>query len=285
MHGPTVEGAYLSGYGVVFTVALPATDRNPLPGSGTPKSAPAMTEWEREQRRLRGEPLPERTGVVTSKPSVGDILLKLLAENGKHFTSLKDDERVTIAVTFRAVSNQAKPVTFTTLPDKPPLNVETISGTLKLSGAGPLAIVDQSQSVRDLELLGDLHLKQGEPQAAIEAFRKALSLAEKEVAQAPADQDARNRLLGTLRKLAQANLAAGKDDEARALMAKTATLESKPMTVNLAPKPAAAVRPARLTISASKKLLDQVGNGKISLDEFRKQAMVEYSSTGKATGE
>jgi tetratricopeptide (TPR) repeat protein len=135
-------------------------------------------------------------------------------------------------------------------------------------------------------LLGDLHLKQGEPQAAIDAFRKAVDAAEREVMLSPDNSSdaARNRLRGTLGKLAQAYLAAGKDDEARSFMEKAAVLGvAKPVTANPAAKPVPATRPARLTISAPKKLLDQIGNSKISLEEFRKQATVDYIPGGKGT--
>ena len=36
---PAVEGTYLDGYGVVFTVTLPATGRDPRPGATGPKNA------------------------------------------------------------------------------------------------------------------------------------------------------------------------------------------------------------------------------------------------------
>ena len=48
--------------------------------------------------------MPEKT-TTRKTPAIGDSLLNLLAENGKHFTGLKDDERVTIAVTFRSGSH------------------------------------------------------------------------------------------------------------------------------------------------------------------------------------
>jgi hypothetical protein len=280
MQGPTVEGAYLSGYGVVFTVALPTTDRNPLPGSGTPKNAPAMTEWEREQRRLRGEPLPERTGVATSEPSVGDVLLKLLAENGKHFTSLKDDERVTIAVTFRGGAHMPPPVVTKTGP-----NLTGGSATIGGANLSGTLTAPEPQTVRDLELLGALHLKQGQPGSAIEAYRKAVALAEKESSDNPSQANT-DRLRDVLIRLAQAYLAAGREQDGRKTMESAVSYTGKiPPVVPPANKPTATVCSKRLMISASKKLLDQVGNGKISLDEFRKQALVEYSSAGKPSGE
>jgi tetratricopeptide (TPR) repeat protein len=272
---PAVEGTYLDGYGVVFTVTLPATGRDPRPATTGPKDGPALSEWDREQRRLHGEPLPEKTSATPAQPAVGDILLKLLAENGKHFSALKDDERIAVAVTFRGVS-------------PPTLSGSNLSGTATLlltPAAGPnapgagAAPEDKGNS---LILLGDLHLKQGEPQAAIDAFRKAVAAAEREATTSPDSSDAQKSLRGTLHKLAQAYLAAGKDDEARSFMEKAAVLSgAKVVTANPAAKPAAATRPARLTVSAPKKLLDQIGNGKISLEEFRKQATVEYVSEGK----
>jgi hypothetical protein len=41
---------------------------------------------------------------------------------------------------------------------------------------------------------------------------------------------------------------------------------------------AASSVPAKLIVSASKKLLDQVGSGKITLEEFKKEVTVDLSS-------
>jgi hypothetical protein len=275
-----VEGAYLDGYGVVFTVTMPATGRDPRPRAAGPKETPGLSEWDREQRRLRGEPVPEQTGVTLREPPVGDALLKLLAENGKHFISLKDDERVAIAVTFRASAFHAKPVTATSGQSTP---FES-TGTLNITGVGTVSVAAQPQSVRDHELLGDLHLKQGQPDSAIEAYRKAVKLADKESSENPSQANT-DRHRDALIKLAQAYLAAGREQEGRSTMQTAVNYTGKiaPPAPDASPatKPSATARPARLTISAPKKLLDQVGNGKMSLEEFRKQATVEYVPGGK----
>ena len=127
-----------------------------------------------------------------------------------------------------------------------------------------------------LENIGDLHLKQNQPQLAIEAYAKAVAAAENQARQNPAGGN--ERLRTALLKLSQAFLAAGKIDDARQAMdrAEIGKGKSARRPTSRPLKSTLTARPARLNISAPKKLLDQVGNGKISLDEFRKQATVEY---------
>jgi hypothetical protein len=276
---PAVEGTYLDGYGVVFTVTLPATGQDPLPGASGPKDGPGLSDWDREQKAQRGEPVPAKNPASPVRPPVGDVVLKLLAENGKHFTALNDDERVTIAVTFRNSVLQLHPSTF----NKAALGQDsTLLGAGVNSDAGLRANIVREDRVATLENLGALHLKQGEPQRAIEAFTNAASAAEAEAKQNPAEGN--ERLRGALLKLSQALLAAGKLDDAREAMDRATTgLGNPPQAANSAPKTGAVNRPARLTISAPKKLLDQIGNGKISLEEFRKQAIVEYVPVGKGS--
>src|SRR5437899_57011 len=53
-HSSAVEGTYLDSYGVVFTVTLPATGRDPRPGATGPKETVGLSDWDREQKALRG---------------------------------------------------------------------------------------------------------------------------------------------------------------------------------------------------------------------------------------
>src|SRR5207237_263426 len=153
--------------------------------------------------------------------AVGDVLLKLLAENGKHFTALKDDERLTIAVTFRGPppvrppwSPAAGPAAAAKAANFSPAGTGTLTGpgmmalsdpTAAPPAAGPAAATKAAnvspagigtltgpgmmalsnttaapQSAGDHALLADLHLKQGQPQQAIDALHKALKQAEAE---------------------------------------------------------------------------------------------------------
>jgi tetratricopeptide (TPR) repeat protein len=274
---PPIEGAYLDGYGVVFNVTLPTTSRDPM-ASADGKPEPSVTDWERERRRLLGQPLPEKAP-APKRASVSDVLVKLLAENGKNFAGLKEDERVVIAVTFRGQANAA---TFT----KAPAAVNTATDATP-SFLGQFAA--REDRVTSLENLGDLHLKQGQPDKAIEAYSKALEAADEAANDPKRDEPAsRARVSNALVRLAQAYLAAGKVDEARATMDRAKTSREEKPRANADPKPRAANKtaqlrvPTRLTLSAPKKLLDQVGNGQMSLDDFRKKVTVEYVPSGKS---
>jgi hypothetical protein len=264
-----VDGVYLDGYGVVFTAMLPATGQDPRPGATGSRESPGLSDWEKEQRRLHGETVPDRTG-APKMPSVGDVLLKVLAENGKHFTALKDDERLAITVTFRSQTHHSLTVT---------MSAPAMSGTAYAPGNPTLppyatrtsgtASVESSPagSGADEVLLGELHLRQGQFNQAIEAFKKAEA------------KDDPSTLADIYSKLAQAYTAANKLDEARTYLDKAKALHQKPEQAANPVRPpagAGASLPVRLTVSAPKALLDRVGNGQISMDEFRKQAKVEY---------
>jgi tetratricopeptide (TPR) repeat protein len=245
----------------------------PKTGDSGSTAPPALSEWDREQRRLRGEPVPEKA-TAPKAPSVSETILKLLAENGKHFTALKDDERVTVAVAFRGHSAYPMAVT----------KSEPASSGYFQAIYGSEAREDRVGSYKNL---GDLHLKQGQPDKAIEAYTKAVSAAEDEAKANPKatpDQSTgHDQVTDSLTKLAQAYLAAGKMDEARDTMDRVKKSREKPATTaNKAPQPGKHTQPARLTVSATKKLLDQVGSGTMTFDEFRKQATVEYFAAGRA---
>jgi hypothetical protein len=270
-----VEGAYLDGYGVVFTVTLPATARDPRAGTDA-KPEPILTDWERERRRLLGQPVPEKT-TTPKQTSISDILVKLLADNGKNFTALKEDERVVIAVTFRGHASGATAIV-------PPPTTNSVVDT-------SASVLNQPQPAREnrfatLENLGDLHLKQGQPDKAIEAYIKAAAAAEQESTDKN-ESSSRDRASHALTRLAQAYLAAGKMDEARRAMDRAQVVREEkeespaktaPGTNNKAPEFRG---PARLTVSAPKKLLDLVGNGQMSMDEFRKRVTAEYAPAAK----
>jgi hypothetical protein len=285
---PTIEGVYLSGHGVVFTVTMEPPARDPWAKADVAKAQPALTEWERTQRQMRGEPVPEKSASTKKEPPLGEVLVKLLAENGKHFTALKDDERVTLAVTFRGTAGPVPAWEFTANVNVPgaagmPFAAQQpggVAGGLERptpfthSSDSDFALpTDQGQTARDLELLGDMHLKQNQPRAAVDALERALKLV---------DADGSSHLWA---KLAQAHAAAGKMDQAldalehvKAMRQKATKPEAK--SGNAPAKPATPL-PARLTLSAPKKLLDQVAAGKVTLEMFREQATAEYVPAGK----
>jgi tetratricopeptide (TPR) repeat protein len=128
-------------------------------------------------------------------------------------------------------------------------------------------------SARDYELLGDLHEKQARLADAIEAYQKA-------VAQNPDPKTA----AALYRKLARASLSQAAELDAEAKKAAVAKAleyvkrlqEAETPVAKPAAAPVPVQLPAKLTISAPKKLLDLAGSGKISFEEFKKAATVDY---------
>ena len=49
-------------------------------------------------------PEPEGKAVSGHQP-LSEVILKVLAENGRHFTALADGERISVAVTFHGAAN------------------------------------------------------------------------------------------------------------------------------------------------------------------------------------
>jgi tetratricopeptide (TPR) repeat protein len=289
---PTIEGVYLSGYGVVFTVTMDPPARDPWAKTDVAKAPPTLTEWDRTQRQMRGEPVPEKSASAKKDPPLGEVLLKLLSDNGKHFTALKDDERVILAITFRATTGPIQATPVSANPNVPgmagmPFATQQPGGAaFAADPAGVrnpepmIATYDWSHKAEggaSAELLGDMHLKQGQPQKAIEAYVKAVGQAESDAKGLGDDPHHRERISAAYLKLAQAYLAAGNLDEARTAMdqAKAAREKSARPSKPIG-KTVAITLPIRLIFSAPKKLLDQVGNGQSTFEDFCKQVTVEY---------
>jgi len=287
-----VEGVYLNGYGVVFTTTLPSSSRGGKPSDDKP-AAKQMTDWDRAQMELRGEkpaiaitpPLAQRA------PSARDIILQVLADNGAHLSRLRDDERLTVVVTFRdhgsPLLSGAMPTTISST-----LGMTTSQGVVggqnlyspRLASpqtAAPTGTQNRApSSARDYELLADLHLKQQEYQTAIDAYAKAIAGYEKEAKSGQsADGDASRNLRPLLLRQAQAQLALGHEDRAMELLqkARSANPGSSPATTaKESTKDSGKPRmPSKLIISATKRQLDQVAQGKMTPEEFRKSATIE----------
>jgi tetratricopeptide (TPR) repeat protein len=287
-HALDAEGVYLKGQGVVYTITLlpPSHDPRPTAEKATPKAA---SDWDRTRSQVRGEKVPAQKVTETKNASTADTILKLLADNGRHFNQLPENENLTVVVTFRLDNNCTRCHAASKAPaDKTELIRRTY---LDLTGTAPTPeevkaflqddredayqrLVDRLAAkppapvpVTDHEVLGDLHMKQGKAKEAIEAYQKAL---EKE----PKHQ-------AVLNKLIQANVAANNYTRAQELLKNAKDVAKQPATVTAEsakpPTPATApALPAKLLISAPKKLLDLAGNGKITFDEFKKAATVEY---------
>jgi tetratricopeptide (TPR) repeat protein len=131
----------------------------------------------------------------------------------------------------------------------------------ELAGGGPIS------PDRELELLGDLHQKRGNWTDAASAYERAIKAA---------GGAARVRELA--KKLAEVYLKTGNLEKARKALdvtrGKAPRVKVQGEIKEVAAKPAIKL-PTRLIISAPKKLLDQVGSGKITPADFQKQATFE----------
>ena len=266
------EGTYLKSQGVVYTLTLPPPARNPKEPSSKP-APPSVSDWDRIRGELhnekpRSEAEEERKGQPRKEPSLAEIILKVLADNGRYFLQLGDDESLTVIVTFRGddpppakKADPEKPKRRQNQkPNQPPSEED------KGKGATPQG---SSSNAHDYELLAELHLKQGKYEEAEKALRQALEL----------KPDAK-QMAGLYRKLAEMYLGVGRDAEARQAIDKAMELakagQSGSPEPAKQPKPAHSPLPAKLIVSAPKKLLGQVGSGKITFEEFQKAATVDY---------
>jgi hypothetical protein len=293
-YGPTgfIEGAYLRDYGVVFSVEVSSVphDSNDLTVR-PPQPSAKTSDWEEVQRQLRGQkPAKKPSPKVT--PTVTELILKTLADNGKHFTQLKPEEMLTIIVTFRGGLARSGGTSTTAYQD---LTAEAglgAPGAAPAVGAGtgrggpggaggsggpPMAgpggtgpgggfggggrSRSQASSAEDLELLADLQLKQGKASEAALVLKKVLER-----------EKATGNRLRLYRKLAQAYLAS--DQEAAAEKTLQTLLELRKKTPGSGggpgkqPPASPPPVPPQLIISARKALLDQVGGGHMSREEF-----------------
>src|SRR5262249_20195044 len=95
------EGVYLKGQGIVYTVTMPPPADDPRPRGSRP-TPQGLSDWERMRKQLRGEkPAAPGAAAESKQPSVADVVLKLLADNGHNFKHLGDTESITVVVTFR----------------------------------------------------------------------------------------------------------------------------------------------------------------------------------------
>jgi hypothetical protein len=299
------QGTYLKGHGVVYTILLPPPKHEPKP---SPPPAPSPSEWDRVRKQIRGESSPSSPAQPpkSREPSVEDIVLEVLAKNGHHFFQLADNYSLTLSIIFRPEEQPRRGrLTYgQTIPlhdiNSPADALSALNGDFDVevssdpvdpgpqtggkgstgsgekkkpdgeSGRGSGRDPDQGSS--DYELLGDLHLKQGQGVDALRAYQQAL-------AKSPDSQHAAAMYL----KMAQLYLTVQHDEtEARQAMDHARELLAQaPNPAPLAEKSAgkattaASPLPSRLIITAPKRLLDRVGAGKMSLEEFKNAVTVE----------
>jgi hypothetical protein len=251
------EGVYLKGQGVVYTLTLPPPQ--PKAKADAAKAPPkSVSDWDRVRGELRHEkPEAEHKDRPRKEPSLAEILLQVLAENGHHFGQLGENESLTVVVTFRGGDQpQARAASKPTSDPNSTADKAAASSTSRTPG-------------QDYELLGDLHLKQGKAAEAERAYQQAIG-----------ESKSSQRTVALWGKYAQALLSEGKVEEAQRIL-EQALNERKKEQPN-PPQPAQPrdgtqpALPGKLIITASKKLLDQATGGKMSLDDFQKAAAVEY---------
>src|SRR5262249_11261334 len=109
---------------------------------------------------------------VCGPGTVGEAVLKMLAESGHHFSHLTENETLTVVITFRGGEEPQRPKAHDPAqapPQKPATSsTSTSSATVEKK--------TEPSSARHYELLGDLHLKQGRAQEAVSAYAKAVEL-------------------------------------------------------------------------------------------------------------
>jgi hypothetical protein len=300
--GSNFEGAYLKGHGVVYTGSVPAANvagLEPPPRSlhlvslcsschdaasirklVEPAAEPAReepTQWEKVRREVRGvkdEPAPkppervQRQDICTPG-ALAELILETLAQNGYNFRALPAAEGISVIVTVPGVTAPASD-----------------AAKRKEKGEASTAV----RTAKQLLDLADLHTKQGKSDEAAKTLADAIKrLADQPLSYSPDTPydavakevlEAKQLLRSAYSKQAQLLLYAGRIKEAREALdkAENASLvvngQEKPVVTPSADKGPPAL-PAKLVVTVSKKLLDEVHAGKIDLPAFKKGAEVE----------
>lgn len=308
----SIEGSYLKGQGVVFQVTMPPVPRSELAASAGTQNQKTVSDWEKTRRQMRGEKVDG--GPAMQRANLADLLLKTLAENGKNFSQLPENESVTLVVTFRAGSpppaaSGAGMMGGGMSPSGGPgmggmgmpggmgspmggggLGPPPMGGGAGMAPIGPMGsgggppmgagpegggATEAMTPDRELELLGDLHQKRGNWNDAASAYERALTKAR--------EGNKPDRVRQLVKKLAEVHLALGNLDAARKALESAAASEPVKAPDKPLPRSAPAVKlPAKLIVSANKKLLDQAGDGKITFAEFQKLASFEVLTFSEA---
>jgi tetratricopeptide (TPR) repeat protein len=254
--------------GVVYTATLSSLDSPSMTAKA--ETIKPVSEWESVRRQLHNEKEEPKKSETIKPLSLSDVLLKLLAENGHHFSQLGENESLTIVLTVHQSSVSSSSRKSSTGGSGTPAKSESKSST-----GHSASYLSQA---RDLELLGGLHMKQGQYEEALKAFQKAIEVKQLDP----------NESMALYRKLAQCYLALERVAEAKAALDKTAEISKNAQDaadaknkLPAANKPAAPALPAKLIISASKKLLGEIKTSRISFDDFRNQAHVETLHFGE----
>ncbi len=253
----SLEGVYLKGQGVVYTATLSSLQPRAKTEAGNSEKVVydivlRESEWDSIRRQVRKEKDEPKKPTENKPPLLSDVLLKVLAENGHHFSQLGENESLTIVLTVHEESPSSSAAKSGTGSTKADTRSSDRHALLKETG--------------DLALLGSMHLKQAKYPDAIAVYQKMLSLAKSP-----------NQEADVRRMLAMCYAGMGDNEKARAELDKAIDILKKGKESKENPtaaKPAAAL-PLKLIISTPKKLLDQVKEGKTTFEDFRRQASVE----------
>ena len=266
---------------------------------------------ERTCKELRGEKIKDESKPVGGSPPLSEVILKVLADNGKNFTGLAEGERITVVVTFRddgvyqpqpggvpgmpspggSSGSQRMPLPGGSGGLSPFIN-PTPAGMLSPGYKPPEPAKDEAAwmtDVRNSLTLGDLHVKQQNIAAAIAAYNKAQEQLEKGL---NAEKDA-GRVLTAAHlclHLARGYDSAGDNTSARKATQKVGSLarmaacaDRRSPRREMPPVMTPPTLPGKLIVTASKKLLDEVGYGKMTFEAFSKAATVEYVKPSRRT--
>lgn len=338
---PAVEGVYLRGQGVVYTVTLPAHERvllDPhsnqylsaafcttchvdafkLPAEKAPSPDKLPSLWEQTRREVKGQPKesPKQPAADAKKlevcgpGTIGEAVLRLLADNGKNL-ALTGKESVTVVITFRPAAGDSTLSKYyravsSNMGNEGSSDAKvdpTFTGRVSDTGvvrpaAGEPAVEPAGNDKREprtnladswkqsYESLGDLHMRQKHYAEAIEAFKRALDQKPEQKTQ----EVIRGKLLDALKAqldIVDAALAQSQEtQELRKKLLDSAAAYLKGLEAEFNQESAKQAKksslPAKLIISAPKELLDQIGQGKVSFEDFKKGASVEYLTFGAA---
>lgn len=301
---PAVDGTYIKGVGVVYSLAMAraeaaslATPRKTaslasncakchgtaMAGKIEPPPSVAKKEpidsWDATLNSLRGvEEKPVPAPAVQLAPedvcipgNLTELLLNSLTSYGHRFRELGPTESWTVVVTL------------TPDPSPPAVAVPGIE-----------ALAKRKKDADEAAALGDLHAKQAKHDDAVKTYQKAIDLLAQPFTfpeETPYDQakvqidESSKALRSVYGKLAQTLLTTGKLDEAKAAIEKA---KSAAVRVEAMPKPVVAPvkapLPIKLTVTLSKKAVDEHKAGKMNLFELRSAAEVEvvgFSSPAK----
>lgn len=328
---PRPVGVYLKGHGVVYTVSLPTPASSPVAADTPPTDKPS--EWDRTASELRGEkPTAEGKTSGSREESLSTTLMRMLAENGKHFRDLSADEKITVAVTFHGkgftctschsgggtsmrgtsglygpsggsgisgIGGGGSPLGHYSIPvtgqgssgfsggggfaGGSGFSGGSSGGQTQPSGSTPGTTLEEAPSdVQSKVLLGDMHMKQGKYAEAVRKYTEAINaLPASEKGTAKQRLQQLHIAIDIVNRTARAQLATGDNDHARTSLEAAARLTDRALKLasEIGKEDTSAKRalaPDQLIISAPKRLLDQVGSGKVTFDEFRKSVSVDY---------